>query len=159
MHVRNQLVCNAKILAFMLTVSSIGVADSLGIPDKAAQFECSLAASDGEATLTIRISTPHAQELGVWGPDNEFYFLTACEPDLRAESLKTLECAAFTKLKQLTLDVATLKAPTAGSGYKDVETVFRKNGRYTFMLAKNLETENTSATVNKCRVSYARPRS
>ena len=85
-----------------------------------------------------------------------FYFLTSCESELRAVSFESLECAAFATLAKVTLDVSTLKAPTAGSGYKETKMVFLENGQYTFLLAKNLETENTEATVNSCEVTYTR---
>jgi hypothetical protein len=125
------------------------------IPYKAKIFECTPSKVAAKSTLRIRISTPHACELGVVDPAGDFYFLIAGDSDLRADQLKTLECDVFAKLSELKLKVSDLRARPAIAGYKESRLVFRLKGTYTFALSQNLETENTDETINECSVTYS----
>jgi hypothetical protein len=73
---------------------------------------------------------------------------------MRASSLQRLDCDAFSTTPTLELRVSELAAPFAGSGYKQKRSVFREKGRYIFLLAKNLETENPPNRVSRCDVDF-----
>ena len=73
---------------------------------------------------------------------------------MRAKSLQSLDCDAFSRTPTLELRVSELAAPFAGSGYRQARTVFQEKGRYIFVLAKNLETENPPNRVNRCEVDF-----
>jgi hypothetical protein len=128
--------------------------DSTKVPNKARTFTCAPKSLSVGSTLTIQMSVPHAWELGVRAPTGEFYFLASCESDMRASSVQGLDCDAFSKTPRLELRVSDLAAPFAGSGYKQTRSVFREKGRYIFLLAKNLETENQPNTFNRCEVNF-----
>ena len=135
--------------------SAAAMPDSAKVPSKAKTFTCAPKSLSSASTLTIRMSIPHAWELGVRSPSGEFYFLASCESDMRAPSLQNLNCDAFSQLSTLELKVSELAAPFARSGYKQTRPVFREKGRYTIFLAKNLETENQPNTFDRCEVDYA----
>jgi hypothetical protein len=136
-------------------VIAMAMPESSAVPEKARVFSCTPTTLSDGRTLTIHMSVPHPWELGVWTPDGEFHFLASCEAEMRASSLRSLDCDAFAKTPEIKLSVATLEAPFASSGYATVRAVFRKKGRYTFLLAKNLETENDASSVNRCVVTYS----
>jgi hypothetical protein len=125
------------------------------IPYKAKTFECTPRMLTKKSTLTMRISTPHACELGVVDPAGAFYFLMSGDSDLRADQLKDLECDAFVQLPEVKLTVSELRAPAAEAGYKESRRVFGLKGTYRFALSQNLETENTAGTINECTVTYS----
>ena len=133
---------------------AIAMPDSAKVPSKAKTFTCAPQSLSASSTLKIHMSVPHAWELGIRSPSGEFYFLTSCESDMRAPSLRNLDCDAFSQLSTLELKVSELAAPFAGSGYGRTGSVFREKGRYIVVLAKNLETEHQPNTFNRCEVNY-----
>lgn len=64
------------------------------------------------------------------------------------------ECKAFTKVSQVSIGTSDVKLPVSGNGPKESRKLFREPGWYTFLLSPNLETENTEATINRCKVYY-----
>ena len=134
---------------------AMAMPDPAKVPSKAKVFTCAPKALSPRSTLTIHMSTPHAWELGIRSPSGEYYFLASCEADMRASSLRDLDCDAFSQSPTLELKVSELAAPFAGSGYKQTRSVFREKGRYIVFLAKNLETENRPNSFNRCEINYA----
>jgi hypothetical protein len=135
-------------------MSAVAIPDSSKVPNKARTFSCTPKSALPGSTLTIQMSVPHPWELGVRTPSGEFHFLASCESGMRASSLKEVDCDAFSKTPKLELRLSELVAPYAGSGYKETRPVFREKGRYIFLLAKNLETENQPNSINRCEVNF-----
>ena len=82
-------------------------------------------------------------------PNGDFYFIYSCDDAIRSLPFKDLECAQFARMRQVVIDTSSLR-PVDESGKP--ASVFREPGKYSFYLGRNLETENTSETLNICTV-------
>ena len=58
-------------------------------------------------------------------------------------------------MAELRLNTRELQAPILYEGFEAPTRVFTKRGTYRILLSRNLETENTSKTVNACNVFFA----
>ena len=81
----------------------------------------------------------------------------SCDERLRVEPLRQMSCEAFAAAKQLRVEPFSLVALSSSSGYKLELPVFAEPGTYELLLAANLETENTQATVARCKVRITPP--
>ena len=117
-------------------------------------LSCSPARVRTDVTLVVHKSVARRLEFGVWSPSGDFYFLHSCDEALRTDSLRKMSCESFAKKSALRLRTSTLLAPNAASGYEKRSAVFTLPGKYVFLLAENLETENTSEAVARCNVQY-----
>jgi hypothetical protein len=144
----------------IVVLSSLGaLAESASfwetLPSKAKAFVCGPATISIGSKIRIRVSSPHGTDFGVRTPDNNFYFIYSCDTEARSDEWRAVDCEAFAQLKTITIDPRKLKSsPTPRQAGSKSVLVFAKPGTYTFMLAKNLETENTDETVNKCQVTF-----
>jgi hypothetical protein len=125
------------------------------IPAKAKVFACVPDLLHSRDKLTIRMSVPHGTDLGIRTPKNDFFFVYSCDPAIRLPRWTDVDCGSFANLPRITIDLATFEV---ASGYPPFSQrrVFSEAGVYTILLAKNLETENTNRTVNRCKVQFHR---
>jgi len=124
-----------------------------GAASKAKSFTCSPGALHSHDNLTIRVSVPHGTDLGIRSPANDFFFLYSCDPAVRSPQWKDFDCEKFARLPLITINVADLEASRLTS-HATSQRVFSQAGIYTILMGKNLETENTEHTVNRCKVQY-----
>jgi hypothetical protein len=145
----------ARSVVLAVSVASLGFAQA-GKSSAAPQLRlmCSPDHVRNHAMLHISKLNVGPVELGVRTPSGEFFFIYSCEERLRVEPLRQLSCEAFAAAKTLRLEPSTLVALSSSSGYKQELPVFAQPGAYELMLAKNLETENTQATVARCKVHF-----
>lgn len=96
------------------------------------------------------MSVPHTAELGVWTPEDEFVFLYACGDNRPMD-----ECEAFTRVPEVKIGTGVVRVPVHGGAEPRHVKIFRSKGWYTFLLAHNLETENTEESVSRCKVYFS----
>jgi hypothetical protein len=147
-----QAVVAALILATIRSAAAVEYSSDR-IPAKAKLFACASGPLHPRDKLTIRISVPHGTDLGIRTPRNDFFFVYSCDPATRSPQWTDLDCGSFAKLSRITIDLATFEAASAYPPFKQGR-VFSEAGVYTILLAKNLETENTDRTVNRCKVQF-----
>lgn len=104
--------------------------------------------------LLIEISVPHATDLGIRTPGNEFFFVYSCDARTRSPKWQNFDCDSFAKLARITIDPATFEARLMEPHAKK-RRVFSPSGPYTVLLGKNLETENTEQTLSRCSVQFS----
>ena len=147
----------SAIVAVAILASFTGAAaaklPSVAAASKAKSLVCSPNVLHPRDKLTIRVSVPHGTDLGIRSPANDFFFLYSCDRSARASQWKNLDCEKFATLTHITIDVADLEASSQTSN-ASARHVFSQTGVYTILLARNLETENTIHTVNRCKVQY-----
>jgi hypothetical protein len=146
---------NAVSAAISLALLALGsfAAHAETIPDKATHFACAPTKLHHGNVLSISVSVPHGTDLGIWSPKKEFFFVYSCDDQIRAPGWKDVDCAAFANLSRITIDTSSFEAAAASPG-AGTKRVFSANGAYTVLLAKNLETENTARSTNRCIVQY-----
>jgi hypothetical protein len=145
----------AIVLLSAITVAAVASADYPfdGIPLKAKNFACSPQTLHRGDELTIRVSAPHGTDLGIWTPANEFFFVYSCDQRIRSTQWRDVDCEAFARQLRIAIAVSTLESVSTKL-QSSRQRVFAEPGRYTVLLAKNLETENDEASVNRCNVEF-----
>jgi hypothetical protein len=142
-------------VALLASVAGAAVAEmsSVGTASRANSFACSPGQLHSRDKLTIRVSVPHGTDLGIRSPANDFFFIYSCDPSIRSSQWKDFDCENFASLTRITIDVADIEA-SSQTPHATAQRVFSQSGVYTILLAKNLQTENTTHTVNRCKVQY-----
>ena len=148
-----------RVVVAVVVFATIGIAvaadgPSSGTPAKAKMFACSPYRLHSPDKLVVRVSVPHGTDLGIRTPDNAFVFVYSCDPSLRSPQWKDVDCGSFANLPRITIDVATVEGVSVSPQAK-ARRLFSKAGAYTVLLGKNLETENTDQTVNRCKVQFS----
>jgi hypothetical protein len=139
-------------IAVLMPASSAYPSDA--IPLKAKVFACLPQTLHRGDNLTIRVSAPHGTDLGIRSPGNDFFFVYSCDERIRSTQWKGVNCEEFAKQSLITIPVSALES-TSTKSQTPRQRVFAEPGRYTVFLAKNLETENNEASVNRCSVRFS----
>lgn len=106
---------------------------------------------------TLRFKQPHPAELSIEAPDGTIYFLVY-EPNatMGARQAPLVEKAAFRKKRELKLDVSKAITSPLIYGRDSNERIFQKPGRYTVVLADNIQSD-ADQDVYRCRINLKRP--
>ena len=128
------------LIASLLPLTASAAHPLASVPLKAASFTCSPKRVHAGEVLTVRMSVPHPQELAVLTPDGSYLYLWPA-------SRSTEELIRFVHTSTLSLGTDTARDSRG-------DPLFIKAGWYTFQLSRNLERENSSQTMNECRVFF-----
>jgi len=120
------------------------------IPERAKVFRCTPRDAALGDKVRIRVSSPHGTDFGLKDPSHNFHFIYSCDENIRSPSFKALDCERFAQMKEVVIDTSTFRALDESG--KPVH-VFAEPGSYSFYLGRNLETENTGATLNICSIN------
>jgi len=104
-------------------------------------------------TLTVHMPMPHGGELGVWTPENKFFFI-AFEPE---QDIKPpIPMAKFKNLRMLKINTASAVGLESISRNAVPEHIFTVSGKYRFIVSNNLETEDEEGHNLICDVDFKR---
>ena len=107
-------------------------------------------------TLRLRMSTPHGGQLAIIDPDGTYFFVVYYRPMPEEPSLMPTD--EFATRDSLLIATAETKAAPWVSGREQNELIFTVSGRYTALLAHNLETDAPQYPLYRCGVTYVAER-
>ena len=142
----------AALASALLTAALVTPADAqLGLRSDSA-LSCEPDTLFRGDTLRLEMATPHGGQLAVIDPDGTYFFLIYQRPMPEKPSLMPAD--EFVGRELLLIPTAETTAAPWVSGRERNELVFTRPGRYTVLLADNLETDAPRYPLYRCGVTY-----